>query len=106
MLSNFLNSLVAYSLVCYFMQIKDRHNGNILLHRDGYIVHIDFGFFLSSAPKGNLEKEVPFKLTEEYIEILGGFDSSLFKRFRKMFYEGFKAIRKHKEKILLLIKTM
>lgn len=76
------------------------------MHRDGYIVHIDFGFFLSSAPKGNLEKEVPFKLTEEYIEILGGFDSSLFKRFRKMFYEGFKAIRKHQEKILLLIKTM
>ncbi|CAD8067851.1 unnamed protein product [Paramecium sonneborni] len=106
MLSNFLNSLVAYSLVCYFLQIKDRHNGNILLHRDGYIIHIDFGFFLSSAPKGNLEKEVPFKMTEEYVDILGGYDSNLFKRFRKMFFEGFKAIRKHKEKILLLVKMM
>ncbi|CAD8142504.1 unnamed protein product [Paramecium pentaurelia] len=106
MISNFLNSLVAYSLVCYFLQIKDRHNGNILLHRDGYIVHIDFGFFLSSAPKGNLEKDVPFKLTDEYVDILGGFDSNLFKRFRKMFFEGFKAIRKHKEKIILLVKMM
>ncbi|CAD8165800.1 unnamed protein product [Paramecium pentaurelia] len=106
MISNFLNSLVAYSLVCYFLQIKDRHNGNILLHRDGNIVHIDFGFFLSSAPKGNLEKEVPFKLTEEYVEILGGYDSNLFKRFRKMFFEGFKAIRRHKDKIILLVKMM
>ncbi|CAK65842.1 unnamed protein product (macronuclear) [Paramecium tetraurelia] len=106
MISNFLNSLVAYSLVCYFLQIKDRHNGNILLHRDGYIVHVDFGFFLSHAPKGSLEKDVPFKLTEEYMQILGGYNSNLFKRFRKMFFEGFKAIRKHKDKIMLLVKMM
>lgn len=47
---NFCKSLAAYSLVTYFLQVKDRHNENILLHKDGYIVHIDFGFFLSNAP--------------------------------------------------------
>lgn len=47
---NFCHSLAAYSLVTYFLQVKDRHNDNILLHRDGYIVHIDFGFFLSNTP--------------------------------------------------------
>ena len=47
---NFCSSLVGYSLICYFLQIKDRHNGNILLHKDGYIIHIDFGFFLSNMP--------------------------------------------------------
>ena len=47
---NFMKSLAEYCLVTYFLQVKDRHNGNILLHRDGSIIHIDFGFFLSSAP--------------------------------------------------------
>ena len=34
-----------------------------------------------------LEKNVPFKLLNEYIEILGGVESSLFADFRKMFYK-------------------
>ena len=47
---NFMKSLAAYSLVMYFLQAKDRHNGNILLHKSGKIFHIDFGFFLSNLP--------------------------------------------------------
>jgi len=35
---NFLRSLVGYSVVCYILQIKDRHNANILLDRDGHIM--------------------------------------------------------------------
>jgi len=80
----FMRSLAAYSLVMYFLQAKDRHNGNIMLHRSGKIFHIDFGFFLSNMPgKGvELEKTCPFKLLSEYIDVLDGPDSYYFKKFR------------------------
>jgi len=82
---NFCYSLAAYSLVCYFLQIKDRHNGNILLHKDGRIVHIDFGFLFTTAPgKGvELEKKVPFKLLSEYVALLGDKARSFVFQFRK-----------------------
>jgi phosphatidylinositol kinase/protein kinase (PI-3 family) len=72
-----MRSLAGYSILTYFLQVKDRHNGNILLSRDGHIIHIDFGFFLSNAPgKGvELEKNVPFKLLTEYVEVIGSLNS-------------------------------
>ena len=70
---NFCNSCAAWAVVCYFLQIKDRHNGNILLHANGHIVHIDFGFMLTNSPGGNLNFEsAPFKLTSEYVQLMGG----------------------------------
>lgn len=43
---NFVMSLASYCIVCYILSLKDRHNGNILLDREGHIIHIDFGFVL------------------------------------------------------------
>ena len=63
---NFCKSLAAYSLLCYILQIKDRHNANILINMiNGNLVHIDFGFILSSRMV-NFER-APFKITNDII---------------------------------------
>lgn len=103
---NFAKSLAGYSVVTYLLQIKDRHNGNILLDRDGHLVHIDFGFMLSNSP-GNIGFEAaPFKLPLEYVEVLGGIDAAPYLEFKRLFREGFEAARKHCDRIITLVELM
>ena len=104
---NFARSLAGYSLVCYILQIKDRHNGNILMDKDGHIMHIDFGFLLSSAPgKGIKFEQAPFKMTEEYVDCLGGINSDAFKEFRHGMARGFRALQTSAEKIIIIVEMM
>ncbi|CEG47360.1 Phosphatidylinositol kinase (PIK-H1) [Plasmopara halstedii] len=93
---NFMHSLAAYSIVCYILAIKDRHNGNIMLDIEGFLIHIDFGFFLGRAPGGSFSFETaPFKLTAEMVDVLDGRDSTNFKYFTDLCVQGALAAQKH-----------
>ena len=103
---NFAESLAGYSLVSYILDIKDRHNGNILIDINGNIIHIDFGFILGISP-GNLRFESsPFKITNEYIQILDGVNSSMFQYFKSLLLRGFIEIRRHYDKLSQMIEII
>ncbi|KAF9131230.1 Phosphatidylinositol 4-kinase pik1alpha (PI4-kinase)(PtdIns-4-kinase) [Mortierella sp. 14UC] len=103
---NFMRSLAAYSVITYVLQIRDRHNGNILLDTEGHIVHIDFGFMLSNSPGSVGFELAPFKMPQEYLDVLGGVNSEKFAEFKVLLKKAFMAIRKHTENIVLLIDMM
>ena len=106
-MNNYIASLAGYSLVCYFLQIKDRHNGNILIDNEGHLIHIDFGFLLSNAPgKGLKFENAPFKLSNDMVDCLGGVKGKYFESFRKLLHKGFVAVNKHREKISILVEMM
>ena len=106
-MKNYVSSLAGYSLVCYFLQIKDRHNGNILIDNKGHLIHIDFGFLLSNSPgKGIKFETAPFKLSKDMIDAMGGYKSKYFDDFKKLMKKGFQAINKHRHKISILVEMM
>ena len=87
-------------------QVKDRHNGNILLDNEGHVIHIDFGFMLSTSPKNLGFENSPFKLTEEFIEVMGGQGSDMFEYYKILMLQGMVAARKHQEKIVSIVEIM
>ncbi|CEH18841.1 related to phosphatidylinositol-4-kinase [Ceraceosorus bombacis] len=93
---NFVSSMAAYSLMCHILNVKDRHNGNIMVDGDGHIVHIDYGFLLDSGP-GGMQFEPQFKLTNEFVNLMG--EEGL-KTFSSMFVRGFLALRSYAEPLI------
>jgi len=71
---------------------------------NGKLVHIDFGFILSSRMV-NFET-APFKITNDVIQLLGGIEGEGFKRFREKMAEGFQAIHQDNEKIIVLVQML
>ncbi|KAF3770224.1 hypothetical protein M406DRAFT_87030 [Cryphonectria parasitica EP155] len=99
----FKRSLAAYSIISYVLQLKDRHNGNILIDNEGHIIHIDFGFMLSNSPGSVAFEAAPFKLTHEYVEVLGGIGSPEWEDFKKLCKQAFLALRKSADNIVDLV---
>jgi phosphatidylinositol 4-kinase len=103
---NFVESLAAYSLVSYLLNLKDRHNGNIMIDIKGRIIHIDFGFILGISP-GNVGFETaPFKMTKEYVNLLDGINSDVYNYFLLLLKKGFLELRKNYDSFVKVIEIM
>ena len=98
---NLIESMAAYAVISYILQIKDRHNGNILIDKKGHLIHIDFGFIFDISPGGNMKFEkAEFKLTKEMIQIMGGNNSDAYKTFVDLTVKAFLACRDNMNKLL------
>ena len=107
---NLIVSMAGYAVVSYILQVKDRHNGNIMINEDGHLIHIDFGFIFDSSPGKNVGWEVsPFKMTNEIIAIVGGKDgthSETYRYFEELTVRAFLAARKYSDSIITLVEFM
>ena len=64
----FTASLAAYCVMTYVLKIGDRHDNNILVCRDGRLLHIDYGFILGDVAK---PFSPPIKISNEMIQTIG-----------------------------------
>ncbi|CDZ97121.1 phosphatidylinositol 4-kinase [Phaffia rhodozyma] len=125
---NFIESMAAYSVACYILQIKDRHNGNIMIDGEGHIVHIDFGFLFDidefksrfiiysdffkltcafwTTFVGVKFEPNSFKLTREMIAVMGGDSSKGYRLFQELTVKAFLAIRPHAGQLVDTVRLM
>jgi len=104
---NFIRSSAGYAVVSYLLQVKDRHNGNILIDDEGHLVHIDFGFIFGISPGGDMGFEAaPFKLTSDMASVMGGPGSEGYKLFQRLCVKGFLACRPYARFFRELVRPM
>jgi phosphatidylinositol kinase/protein kinase (PI-3 family) len=48
----------------------------------------------------------PFKLTQEFVQVMGGPRSNMFATFRKLCIQAFLAARKYRERVIVLVEMM
>ena len=90
MRKRFIKTCVSSCVLCYVMGVGDRHLENILVTKDGKLLHIDFSYVLGDDPK-NLKVEM--KITQDMVNMLGGPDSKYFKFFKESCTSAYKKIR-------------
>lgn len=90
-LTTFITSCAAYSVITFIIGVGDRHLDNLLVGKSGHFLHVDFGYIFGEDPK---PFPPPMKICSEMIEAMGGLNSLGFKLFVDKCCDYFRYIRR------------
>uniref|UniRef100_A0A0A9YDS8 Phosphatidylinositol 3-kinase, root isoform n=1 Tax=Lygus hesperus TaxID=30085 RepID=A0A0A9YDS8_LYGHE len=102
-MSRYVRSFAGYSVFSFVFGIGDRHLENILLRRDGRLLHVDFGYILGNDPK---PFPPPMKISKEMIDVLGGPQNAQYIEFKSYCSSAYNILRKHASLLLNLLLLM
>jgi len=75
----------------------------LLITKDGFFFHIDFGFIYGDDPK---PWPPPMKICKQMIDAMGGYNSPLYQQFQQHMISSYKQLRKSANLILNLLSLM
>jgi len=107
---NFARSCAGYCVATYVLGIADRHNDNIMITKNGFLLHIDFGHFLGNYKKkfGYRRETTPFVFTAQYAHVLTGgkAKTEAFEEFKTLCGRAYNVVRHHSALFLNLFQLM
>ena len=65
-----------------------------------------FFVFITAPGKQFSMEKAPFKLTQEYVEVMGGRTSPEFTLFSRLLRKGFMCARRHAEEVVSMMEIM
>jgi phosphatidylinositol kinase/protein kinase (PI-3 family) len=92
----------------YFIySFRYRHNGNILIDQEGHIIHVNFNYVLGMSPVLPPSCDLsPWKLSKEYLELMGGSSSYHYHQYKHRCIEAFLVLRKHAPEAIAMMEIM
>ena len=89
----FAKSLAISSCLSYILGLGDRHAGNIMISKNGQIIHIDYGYILENPIHHSSLITPIIRISNEMIDFLGGWKSDYYIVFKNYIIKVFDVIR-------------